>query len=168
LYNLQGQSSLVFLADNFMLGPLLRTNVYHRFVVGRNSVRTNDIVLAFSETSRSGRCRRQATRVLKLKVLDKLCLSRLLEEDLSKVNDFLVVVSENNLSCEVGLLDGEDGKRMRGSHDWQRGEGEDGMSRGGIVSPRTDTSTYIYWSYERRYCCQNALYPIKHVQPGER
>ena len=129
MYNLQGQSSLVFLADNFMLGPLLRTNVYHGFVVGRNSVRTNDIVLAFSETSRAGRCRRQATRVFKLKVLHKLCLSRLLKEDLSEVNDLLVVVGENNLSCEVNLLDGEDGKRVRGSHGWQRGEVDDDMSR---------------------------------------
>jgi hypothetical protein len=119
----------MLLANNLMLNPLLRTNIHHTLMIRRNSIASNNIILALSQTGRTSRSRAQTTRMLKLQILDQLSFGRFLQENLSEINNLLVMVSKHNLSSEVGLVNGEDGKRMRGSHDRQRVGEERGILR---------------------------------------
>ena len=122
-WNLQCQGSMMLLANDLMLDSSLLLDIDNSLVKRRDSVRTNDIVLAFGKTSRTRRGRRETTRVLKLQELDQLFLGRLLEIDLSEVNHFLVMLGEDDLSGDVGLFNREDSKRVRSHEEEEEGGG---------------------------------------------
>jgi len=103
----QSQTSLKFLSNNLMLHPLPRLNINDRFIVLWDLVRSNDIVLALCQPRRSLRVWRlsRTGRMFEVEELLHKLLVRLLEEDLAEVDDDrAVVMGENHISGDAGLL----------------------------------------------------------------
>lgn len=114
--NIQCEGSLMLFADNLMLHPGTLLNIHNGLVIVWDLVRANNIVLALCKTGWARRSWRQSARVFKIEELDKFCLYRLLKEDLSEVDDLVVMLGKDNISCLLCLLNGENLERMNGSH----------------------------------------------------
>ena len=104
---------MVLLPGDLMFDASFRVDVDNRFVVLHYLVRANDIILAFRKTGRAGGRWREASGVFQIQILLELFLHRLLEINLSEINDYVMMCCKDYVSCPTGFLNRERAQRMR-------------------------------------------------------
>ena len=77
---------MVLFPDDLMLDPLALFHMDNRFVVIRDLIRANDIVLALCETRRARGCRGESPGVFEVEIYRQFGLCGLLQEDFAEIN----------------------------------------------------------------------------------